>query len=199
LIYELIDVFPSFLYTEVNKSIFLQKDEVLVGGKGGCIDAQAFGVRFEAKGFIAVTNQRVLFAGQTDFFDLSHAVTYGINLEDIMSVSHAKLGRSDKLVIVDKWRQMREFVRPDIQSVIPAINKAISERKSEAQTQKVIVLDFTSLKDTMVKGGIIMSTYNCPTCNASLEIPEAGKVMVCKYCGTPIKPVDIFERIKTLL
>jgi DNA-directed RNA polymerase subunit RPC12/RpoP len=44
-----------------------------------------------------------------------------------------------------------------------------------------------------------MSSYNCPKCNAMLDIPEAGKVMICKYCGAPIKPVDIFDRIKSLL
>jgi primosomal protein N' len=51
----------------------------------------------------------------------------------------------------------------------------------------------------MESGGIIMSAYNCPKCNGILEIPENGKVLFCQYCGTPIKPVDIFERIKEFL
>ena len=72
--------------------------------------------------------------------------------------------------------------------------------RGEMEKERVqIVLDFSSLKDVMAKGGIVMPTYNCPKCNAMVDIPEAGKIMFCKYCGTPIKPVDIFDRIKSLL
>jgi DNA-directed RNA polymerase subunit RPC12/RpoP len=62
-----------------------------------------------------------------------------------------------------------------------------------------IVIDFSSLKDVMSKGGLVMTTYKCPNCNAMVKIPEAGKVLMCEYCGTPIKPVDIFEKIKSLI
>ena len=62
-----------------------------------------------------------------------------------------------------------------------------------------IVLDFSSLKDAMTRGGIVMTTYKCPNCNGVVDIPENGKVLICKYCGSPIKPVDIFEKIKSLV
>jgi hypothetical protein len=75
--------------------------------------------------------------------------------------------------------------------------KCLTGRMEKEHVQ--IVLDFSSLKDVMAKGGIVMPTYNCPKCNAMIDIPEAGKIMFCKYCGTPIKPVDIFDRIKSLL
>jgi uncharacterized Zn finger protein (UPF0148 family) len=69
-----------------------------------------------------------------------------------------------------------------------------------ANKEKVqIILDFSSLKDVMSKGGIVMTSYKCPECNAKLDIPETGKVLICKYCGTPIKPVDIFEKVKSLI
>lgn len=58
-----------------------------------------------------------------------------------------------------------------------------------------IILDFSSLKDAMSKGGLVM-THKCPNCNGMVDIPEDGKVLMCQYCGTPIKPVDIFEKIK---
>ena len=69
--------------------------------------------------------------------------------------------------------------------------------KEKANVQ--IILDFSSLKDVMSKGGLVMTTCRCPNCNVMLDIPEAGKVLVCKYCNTPIKPVDIFEKIRSLL
>jgi DNA-directed RNA polymerase subunit RPC12/RpoP len=62
-----------------------------------------------------------------------------------------------------------------------------------------LLLDFSSLKDVMLKGGLVMTAYKCPNCSGMVDIPEAGKVLVCKYCGSTIKPVDIFEKIKTLI
>jgi Zn finger protein HypA/HybF involved in hydrogenase expression len=66
-------------------------------------------------------------------------------------------------------------------------------------TNVQIIIDFSSLKEAMSKGGLVMTTYKCPNCNGMVNIPEAGKVLVCQYCGTPIKPVDIFEKIKSLI
>jgi hypothetical protein len=70
----------------------------------------------------------------------------------------------------------------------------------EKQKERVqLVFDFSSLRETLQQGGIVMTTFKCPQCSATQELPETGKVIVCRYCGTPIRPVDIFEKIKTLL
>lgn len=71
--------------------------------------------------------------------------------------------------------------------------------KDKAKENVQIVFDFSSLKDEFVKGGIVMTTCKCPNCNAMVDIPETGKVLICKYCGAPIKAVDIFEKIKSLI
>jgi hypothetical protein len=76
------------------------------------------------------------------------------------------------------------------------INKARMENEKECVQ---IIIDFSSLKEVMAKGGIVMTSYKCPECNCKLDVPEAGKVLVCSYCSTPIKPVDIFEKIKSLI
>jgi hypothetical protein len=72
------------------------------------------------------------------------------------------------------------------------------EKTQQVSTVQILV-DFSSLKDVMAKGGLVMTTYKCPNCNAMVNIPESGKVLMCQYCGTPIKPVDIFEKIKSLI
>jgi DNA-directed RNA polymerase subunit RPC12/RpoP len=77
------------------------------------------------------------------------------------------------------------------------INNAMQKDKEKERIQ--IIIDFSSLKDVMSKGGIVMTSYKCPECNGKLDIPETGKVLICSYCGTPIKPVDIFEKIKSLI
>jgi hypothetical protein len=58
--------------------------------------------------------------------------------------------------------------------------------------------DFSSLKEVLSHGGLIMTAVKCPICNAVVNLPEKGKTVKCSYCGTPIKPSDIFEKIKAL-
>ena len=60
------------------------------------------------------------------------------------------------------------------------------------------IATFSELKNVLTKTGLIMSACKCPKCSAMVDIPEIGKVLVCAHCGTPIKPADIFERIKSL-
>ncbi len=196
----------SMLPAEIDSAILWQKDEIY-GANIKCKEffedkSKTIGASLGHKGFLVVTNQRILFTCKLGFFSKTYGITYGINLEDIMSVSAGKFGFNDKLVILDKNSQHRDFIQPTIQSFIPKINSAISKRKEQLQSQKEkervhIMLDFSALKETMANGGIIMTTYKCPQCNASVEIPESGKVLFCQYCNTPIKPIDIFERIKS--
>jgi hypothetical protein len=60
------------------------------------------------------------------------------------------------------------------------------------------IADFFALKAVLTKNGLIMSACNCPKCGGIVDIPENGKVLTCKHCGTIIKPVDILEKIKSL-
>lgn len=199
----------SRLSEEVNRAIPWQKDEVLVGHMDGCQEffedrIQALGARVGHKGFLIVTNRRVLFASKSGRLAKDYAIIYMVNLEDVMSVSPGKFGLNDKFMILEKNSQHRDFIKPKIHSLIPVIKKAVSERRNQVLSQEKkeriqVVLDFSSLKDVMAKGGIVMSTYNCPKCNGMFDIPEVGKVVFCKYCGTPIKPVDIFDEIRSLL
>ena len=150
-----------------------------------------------------VTNHRILFAGKTGSLSKDYALSYGINLEDVMGVSHGKHGFNDKLVILEKNGHHRDFIKPQIQTLIPTINKMMAKRIDELQALKdkervQIMLDFTSLRDLLSKGGIVMTTFKCPNCGDMHNIPETGKILMCEHCGTPVKPVDIFERIKSL-
>lgn len=162
------------------------------------------GARVGHNGCLILTNQRIIFACKIGRLSQDYAVTYSINLEDITSVSPGRFGFNYKLIVLDKNSQHKDFIKPSIQLLIPKINSAIINRKTQIKVEEdkkrvQVVLDFSSLKDTLSKGGIVMTAYNCPKCNAMVDLPEAGKVLICKYCGTPIKPVDIFEKIKALL
>jgi len=84
------------------------------------------------------------------------------------------------------------------------IDTAIKDKRTRIEKAQMkekvqIILDFSSLKQIMKKGGLVMTTFRCPSCGASLDFPKTGKVIVCKYCDVPIKPVDIFEKIRSLI
>ena len=193
---------------EINKAILWQKDEVplaQVKGKELFEDITvSSGTRVGHDGFLVVTNQRLLFAHKFGRLSTEYAIMYGINLENIVNVSHGRFGFNDRLVILDSNNQHRNFVEPNIQNIIPTINAAIIKRRNQIMSEKQkeqiqIVLDFSSLKEVMAKGGLVMTTYKCPNCNGMVKLPEDGKVLICEYCGSPIKPVDIFEKIKSLI
>jgi len=78
-------------------------------------------------------------------------------------------------------------------------NKCLNGEINNQNARVQVNMDFSSLKDVMVRGGLVMTTYNCPNCGGMINIPETGQVLVCKYCGIQIKPVDIFEKIKSLI
>jgi ribosomal protein S27AE len=95
-----------------------------------------------------------------------------------------------------------DFRADDCSSYIPKEEyekKCLRGEMDKEKAKVQIIVDFSSLKDEMSKGGIVMSAYNCPKCSAMVDLPETGKILICKYCGTPIKPVDIFEQIKSLI
>ena len=93
----------------------------------------------------------------------------------------------------------RAFAR--VQSMILGQQRKKRERiQKEKQREHVqVILDFSSIRETLSKGGIVMSTFTCPQCSGALELPETGKQTTCKYCGVSIKPVDIFDKIKSIV
>jgi hypothetical protein len=72
--------------------------------------------------------------------------------------------------------------------------------QKEKQREHVqVVLDFSSIRDTLAKGGIVATTFKCPQCSGPLDLPETGRQTACRYCGAVIRPVDLFDKIKSLV
>jgi hypothetical protein len=205
-----------FLDDSVNKVIVWQKDEIPIG-KATCrllyrsIMGLSTGMAPDA--VMIVTNQRVIVASKNGMFlSKNYSVSYTANLEDITSLAMGKAGLVDTLMIMHtgqniEFSDLNSF-KPSIRALFPTFNTAISQKKNQirleqeriqSQQRVQIVLDFSALKDVMSKGGLVMTSYKCTNCGGKLEIPEAGQVLSCKYCGISIKPVDIFEKIKNLL
>lgn len=82
-----------------------------------------------------------------------------------------------------------------------SITNSIKMRRetSNRPIQQNVHIDFSSIKDYLKNGGVVMQTFKCPGCGASLEFPDKEDSTICRYCGNKIKAVDLFEKIKSLL
>lgn len=170
-------------------------------------------------GNLILTNRRMLWTERRTktkgtFFkstETSFLVKSEIPLVDIKGVSGSSGDRSDwmkipsEVRIVDSKGEYMFLIYYGFYEIFkPAIEYAISLRQEEIESDKrkervQLVLDFSSLKDYMEKGGLVMQTFRCPHCNAPVEFPEGGKTTKCAHCSSRIYARDIFEKIKELI
>jgi hypothetical protein len=171
----------------------------------------ASGYVSSGRGFLIITNRRIIFVEKRGLLGSHYIVNYVQNIEDLAAASPGKFGLfRDSLLLLDKHGRRRQFVHSGIQKLAPVINQRITQRYGEIEADKerqrtivtkhiVEIFDFTSLKDIMAKGGVALSTYKCPSCGAGLKIPESGKVFVCEHCGTMITATDVYEKIRAFI
>jgi signal transduction histidine kinase len=170
------------------------------------------GQQMEVKnGLLVFTNENMIFMQQEGYFTSNYSQALRIPLENISGMvvggtllKHIRVNIGTSGYSQEEHFQglrdsnglvIMEVVKQNIESVL---KNAREEQKKKSEHVQII-LDFSSLKDVMSKGGLVMTTYKCPNCNGMVDIPEAGKILMCQYCGTPIKPVDIFEKIRGLI
>jgi hypothetical protein len=85
------------------------------------------------------------------------------------------------------------------------VRKKGTPPKTDAKTEALLILeagviaDFAALGDALSKSGVVMSAFNCPKCGNMQDLPAEGKLLICKHCGNPIKPNEIYQKIKTLM
>ena len=121
-----------------------------------------------------------------------------------MTVSPGRFGFNQKMVVLDKSNNHRDFVEPHLHLLISPINEAVAARKAEIERRRkqerfVISMDFTTIRDYLDKGGVVLTAVKCPQCGGAVELPKSGSLTKCGYCGTALQAQDIFERIKGLL
>jgi hypothetical protein len=168
----------------------------------------------EKKGLLVFTNQNMIFMQQEGSWSSNYSQALRIPLENISGMviggtflKHIRIrvgtgGYPEEQQFTEVFWGKNGMVQVGVvQSEIDMILKEARENQKISKERETvqIILDFSSLKEVMAQGGVVMTTYKCPNCNGMVDIPEAGKVLMCKYCGTPIKPVDIFEKIKSLI
>ncbi len=92
-------------------------------------------------------------------------------------------------------------IKNDINEFYNSISETIrrEKEKDKGLPEKITVIDFSSIKEYLKNGGVVMQTFKCPGCGAALEFPDSVDTTTCQYCGNKIKAVDLFEKIRTLI
>ena len=119
-------------------SVDFQEDEAPFKWMNDCneyFEDRELGMKLGRKGFLILTNQRLLFASKTEWHPNDYEVTYSIDLKDIVSVSPGKAGRNDKITVIGNNDQVNAFTKYYIHALVPLINNAILRRKEHLELQ----------------------------------------------------------------
>ena len=76
--------------------------------------------------------------------------------------------------------------------------KSLRRIMNKDNLNDLFILDFSSLRDVMTKTGMTITKIECPNCNGTVKIPEAGNIIICQYCQTPIRPNEIYKKISQI-
>lgn len=208
---------------EVNKILILDKSEIM--GKYLCncfragkparllfndnVDTQTdtLIVRhdFYPLSSIAVLTKDSLHIVYTKGYDVHSAIQkiVSIPLETVISVVTLKdMYGFENVFLIKHGKKERYFrIKKEFDAFYDTLTKTIKIRReiSKQPSQQHVHIDFSSIKDYLKNGGVVMQTFKCPGCGASLEFPDKDDSTTCQYCGNKIKAVDLFEKIKSLL
>ncbi len=114
-----------------------------------------------------------------------------------INVSYEESGGKHDRGFTGKKRVVLDDIKGIIEKHRSKRVKVFEEEKKKERIQ--VVLDFSFLKHQLEKGGITLTTIKCPNCSGDVQIPEHGDIFKCQYCGSKVKAVDIFERMKGLI
>jgi ribosomal protein S27AE len=160
-------------------------------------------------GNLILTNKRLIFEHASGLISKRVYVTLDLPFAGIASVSAEgtlmkKLAVYAKKGFVSNFPTRLEFsVENPLQwqdKVTSAIKEKTERMKAEKKRERVqIVIDFSTLKEYMEKGGLILQQTKCPHCGAPIKLPQSGNQITCEHCGSTIYAQDIFEKIKSLI
>ena len=162
-------------------------------------------------GNLFLTNKRLFFELTVGVFSKHEHSTLNLPLEGISNASIESAFLKGQKLVVDVKKgfmgsfptRLEFFVKTPSQwseKITSSLKARVAIIEAEKKKEKVqIVLDFSGLKEYMKQGGLILQQTKCPSCGASIKLPEKGNQIVCGYCNSTIQAQDIFQKIKDLI
>lgn len=154
-------------------------------------------------GILVMTNQKLVFLSEHGLIGKSYHQTLSVPLERIQGISQGG-SISHFISITDDEFTHIFHMSVKFDTFRDAIMKAVTQRRQELEGERKkdrlqILVDFSSLRDYMEKGGMVLQKTKCPECGASIALPTSGNQITCEHCGSSILAQDLFEKIKALI
>jgi len=158
-------------------------------------------------GVMALTNQRLLWLEKRGLIGKSYHNVLQINLENLQGISMGGAIRK-YISITDNVREHKFHLKGIGKDEFAGFKQLLTEQndlrkqmlESEKKRERVqLVMDFSSLKDYMKNGGLVLEKTKCPECGASIGLPESGNHVICEHCGSTVYAQDFFEKVKALI
>jgi ribosomal protein S27AE len=158
-------------------------------------------------GFLVLTNQRLLFLEEHGVFGKSYHQVLAVPLLKVQGISMGGMLVPFVSIADDMETHMfhiagvgKNDFEPFRQLIMDHCRKRREEIEAEKRKERVqVVLDFSSLKDYMEKGGLVLQKTKCPECGAPIALPATGNQTKCEHCGSIVYAQDIFEKVKSLI
>jgi ribosomal protein S27AE len=200
-------------------SIFLEKDEKILNSWRGnremtekVVIRGSFGqpmqkAKERKNGVLVLTNQKLLFLEEHGVFGKSYHQVLMIPLMKVGGISMGGMLMPFISIADDMENHMFHLVgigKNEFGSFRQLIMDQCRQRREEIEAEKKrervqVVLDFSTLKDYMDKGGLVLQKTKCPECGAPIELPTVGNQISCQHCGSVVYAQDIFEKVKSLI
>jgi ribosomal protein S27AE len=200
-------------------SIFLEEGEKIVTswrgdremtqkvGVSGQYGTTMQDVKERKNGFLVLTNQRLLFLEEHGVFGKSYHQVLGMQLLKLQSISMGGILIPFVSIADDMGSHIFHIDgvgKNEFESFRQLIMDHCRKRREEIEAEKKkervqVLLDFSSLKDYMEKGGLILQKTKCPECGAPMALPTTGNQTKCEHCGSVVYAQDIFEKVKSLI
>ena len=201
-------------------SIILEKGEKMVASWKGnremtekVVARASFGrkkveeAKERKRGYLVLTNQRLLFLEEHGTFGKSYHQVLAVPLTKVGGISMGGMLSPFVSIADDAETHMFHVSgvgKNEFEPFRQLITEQCCKRKEQIEAEKKkerfqVVLDFSSLKDYMEKGGLVLQKTKCPECGAPIALPTSGSQTKCEHCGSTVYAQDIFEKVKSLI
>ena len=179
--------------------------KVAVRGSYGTTRMQ--NVKERKNGFLVLTNQRLLFLEEHGVFGKSYHQVLAIPLMKVGGISiggslspFVSIADDVETHVFHVYPIGKDEFDPFRSLIVDECRKRKEELEAEKRKERVqVVLDFSSLRDYMEKGGLVLQKTKCPECGAPVALPTTGNQTKCAHCGSMIYAQDIFEKVRSLI
>ncbi len=159
-------------------------------------------IPYEQDVSLVITNQRLLIYGNEDWERLEDtplSTLKGVSVvKNFLAKGKAfpaiKLYLHSETVLITIAK-----IRPNL-SPSSIVDSILTLRiKERLRTEMSSYRDFSWLSSLIERGGVMVTSVNCPSCGAGLDIPRNGVYAKCTFCGRTAHVAEVVDILGAVL